>query len=125
MPIVIDDVEEEEMGEQNEPCTCNGSGCDQEVLAEDPYYATPCGTYCSDCMEKHIAVCEVCKSEFADDFDIDEGNLREAQACNGEKCRALVRPDDPYYATPCGTFCSPCMRQHRKVCECCQREFDN
>ena len=44
---------------------CNGKGCETMVGPRDPYYATPCGSYCSDCMEtEHAPGCEICASEF-------------------------------------------------------------
>lgn len=41
------------------------SDCNHSVSENDPYFATPCGTFCSDCMEtKHSKECGVCASEF-------------------------------------------------------------
>ena len=41
------------------------STCAQPVVSADPYYATPCGTFCAECMEtKHGVDCEICRSEF-------------------------------------------------------------
>ena len=45
---------------------CNCTDCDAIVTADDPYYATPCGTYCSSCMRKHMVDCEICRNEFED-----------------------------------------------------------
>jgi len=47
-----------------ESFTCNGDGCRTEVFPEDPYFGTPCGTYCSGCMRRHMKSCEVCRNEF-------------------------------------------------------------
>lgn len=38
-------------------------------------------------------------------------------------CGATVTANDPYFATPCGTFCETCMREHAKHCDVCAREF--
>lgn len=40
------------------------------------------------------------------------------------ECDTVVSPADPYYATPCGTFCSQCMEKHAKECGVCAHEFD-
>ena len=41
------------------------STCGVFVLPEDAYYSSPCGTYCTECMEtKHAPGCNVCKKEF-------------------------------------------------------------
>ena len=48
--------------EEGDDCT----DCDAIVTADDPYYATPCGTYCSSCMRKHMVDCEICRNEFED-----------------------------------------------------------
>lgn len=47
---------------KGEPVDC--SDCGTSVYPEDPYFATPCGTFCSKCMRKHVKQCEVCKNEF-------------------------------------------------------------
>lgn len=55
----------------------------------------------------------------------DEEEDREPHECNGE-CGATVTHHDPYYATPCGTFCSACMTKHVKQpdgCGICHHEF--
>jgi len=40
-------------------------------------------------------------------------------------CTARVHRDDPYFATPCGTYCSDCMRaEHAKTCDICAHEFN-
>jgi hypothetical protein len=38
--------------------------CDASVHREDQYFATPCGTYCSSCMQQHTKECEICAAEF-------------------------------------------------------------
>lgn len=47
------------------PC----SGCDRSVYPVDPYYSSPCGTYCTPCMEQHIEGCDICGDEFSFDFE--------------------------------------------------------
>jgi hypothetical protein len=43
--------------------------------------------------------------------------------CN--ECGRLVSDKDPYYSTPCGTFCTICMEDfHINDCEICRKEFD-
>jgi hypothetical protein len=48
----------------------------------------------------------------------------EDEQCSGDSCKTIVTPDDPYYATPCGTYCGECMKEHAKDCEICRKEFD-
>jgi hypothetical protein len=38
--------------------------CDEEVEKSDRFAATPCGTFCDDCMTKHAQTCGVCADEF-------------------------------------------------------------
>ena len=39
--------------------------CDLRVETIDPYYATPCGTFCEECLERlHVAQCGICRHEF-------------------------------------------------------------
>ncbi len=41
------------------------------------------------------------------------------------ECEEKVYPEDPYYSSPCGTFCSECMHDvHAPVCGVCRRGFD-
>ena len=40
------------------------STCGHPVMQEDPFFATPCGTYCSACMGLHAKECNVCAHEF-------------------------------------------------------------
>ena len=44
--------------------------------------------------------------------------------CSEAECGAIVRPEDPYFATPCGTFCEEHMRAHVKQCEICASQFE-
>lgn len=45
---------------------CNGAGCQEMVEEGADYYATPCGTYCGECMQAHMKTCEICRNEFQD-----------------------------------------------------------
>ncbi len=55
----------EELKDLRGKATCNGQGCETIVGPRDPYFATPCGSYCSDCMEtEHAPGCGICASEF-------------------------------------------------------------
>lgn len=45
---------------------CNGAGCQEMVEDDEEYYATPCGTYCGECMVEHMKACEICRQEFED-----------------------------------------------------------
>lgn len=48
-----------------------------------------------------------------------------ADKCACSECNTLVTRSDPYFATPCGTFCSSCMEsKHAKECGICKSEFD-
>lgn len=62
--------------------------------------------------------------EGLDCYPTEEPDKTLTYECNGEKCGAKVYPEDPYYATPCGTFCSDCMHDHAKECEICASEFE-
>ncbi len=47
------------------PIECSEDGCKEMVSANDPYYSSPCGTFCESCMtEKHAEACEICRNEF-------------------------------------------------------------
>lgn len=49
----------------NEGLPIGCTDCDTLVTRDDPYYATPCGTYCTSCMrDKHAVGCEICRNEF-------------------------------------------------------------
>lgn len=52
-----------------------------------------------------------------------EDKEAEFEICNGENCQREVYPEDLYFATPCGTHCTPCMKKHMKECEICRSEF--
>lgn len=43
------------------------SDCGEDVTEDDKYFATPCGTFCDECMGKHMEVCEICRNEFNED----------------------------------------------------------
>lgn len=54
----------EEAGEECNDCTAM-------VDSNDSYFATPCGTFCDECMEDHVKECEICAKEFEADFPED------------------------------------------------------
>lgn len=55
---------EPEPEEDDAPSSCECSDCPEIVRAEDPYFATPCGTFCGGCMLAHARECGICASEF-------------------------------------------------------------
>lgn len=58
----FEELETEPEEEDTEEC----NGCRQPVERGEPYYSSPCGTYCDDCMEeKHARECAVCRNEFS------------------------------------------------------------
>lgn len=59
-------VEAEETAAEGTEC----SDCVTVVTPDDPYFATPCGTYCDSCMATHVEKCGVCSHEFGDEFEI-------------------------------------------------------
>ena len=63
---------------------CNGTGCETMVGPRDPYFATPCGSYCSECMEtEHAPGCGICASEF--DLEAsDEAPPSDDAECNAQ-----------------------------------------
>ncbi len=48
---------------------CNGDDCEETVSPDEPYYATPCGTYCGECMVTHMEECGVCRQQFGESAD--------------------------------------------------------
>jgi hypothetical protein len=58
--------EERQKADADPAVLCSESGCTTMVNPEDPYYATPCGTYCSEHMREHMKSCEICRNEFTD-----------------------------------------------------------
>lgn len=42
---------------------CNGPRCEVMVEPDDHYYATPCGTFCVECMDEHMRECPSCREE--------------------------------------------------------------
>ena len=46
------------------------------------------------------------------------------EECSEDGCRVRVYPEDPYFATPCGTYCTEHMREHVKECGACKNHFD-
>jgi len=52
--------------DEDGPFNCSQDGCTTMVNREDPYFATPCGTYCSVHMRAHMKDCDICRAEFTD-----------------------------------------------------------
>ena len=48
---------------------CSADGCTVKVYPKDPYFATPCGTYCTEHMREHVKGCEICRNEFSEAGD--------------------------------------------------------
>ena len=73
------------------------------VGPNDPYFATPCGSYCSDCMEtEHASGCGICASEFDLQGSAEEQPSEEAE-CNAQHpenddthCRASAGHTDAH-----------------------------
>src|SRR5436305_13064125 len=38
-------------------------------------------------------------------------------------CGAVVKLGNPYFESPCGTYCRLCMKQHVKKCSGCAQKF--
>jgi hypothetical protein len=43
---------------------CSQDGCKETVSRDEPYFATPCGTWCDEHMRGHVEGCGVCADEF-------------------------------------------------------------
>lgn len=54
----------DEEEDEGDACSVPCSECETPVEQNDPYYATPCGTFCGECMDRHIEECGICRSEF-------------------------------------------------------------
>lgn len=54
------------------PEQCNGVDCAVQVYPGATYYSTPCGTYCSKCMNQHMEECDSCLNEFCPDQEEDD-----------------------------------------------------
>lgn len=46
--------------------TCHGCHC--LVSERAPYFCTPCGAFCNECMVRHVLTCDVCHDVFRSDF---------------------------------------------------------
>jgi hypothetical protein len=80
------DVTIDDKDAQEEPAECNGDGCKTKVYPEDPYFATPCGTYCTDHMREHVKGCEICRNEFPA-----EAENHEREAYDPHECKRCGR----------------------------------
>lgn len=54
--------EADEGGNTGNPIPC--SDCGTPVPEGTPFYASPCGTFCLECMGAHMEECGVCAKEF-------------------------------------------------------------
>jgi hypothetical protein len=71
-------------------------------------------------------ICRMCGAIGSDDGEDFDGlckSCADKTQCNGDGCDTTVNPSDPYYATPCGTYCSEHMREHAQTCEVCRKQF--
>jgi hypothetical protein len=73
--------------EDDDPDECECNYCDATVSRKDQYFATPCGTFCDDCMTEHAKECGVCAHEFdiQGDDEEDEGEADVRPADTTEK----------------------------------------
>ncbi len=93
----------EDLKQQKGKCCCNGTDCQTMVGLNDPYFATPCGSHCSDCMEaKHAPGCGICASKFDLKGPVEEQPSLEAE-CNVQHpenqdtyCRAYAGHTDAH-----------------------------
>lgn len=72
-------------------------------------------------------ICRICGQPGANGDDSYDGmcpSCADKTECQEDGCGAQVEADDPYFATPCGTFCPEHMREHAKGCGVCAKEFD-
>lgn len=58
-----------EFDKEADDSSCPCQDCDTPVGEDETYYATPCGTFCDECMAKHVQTCGICHDEFAEDFE--------------------------------------------------------
>lgn len=49
-------------------CQCSDEGCKTRVYGIDPFFSSPCGTFCTVDMLKHAKVCGVCNYEMRKHF---------------------------------------------------------
>lgn len=64
--------------------------CDDIVEEDDPFFATPCGTFCEGCMGGHVKVCGICKDEFEGDPNLP------ASSCATEGCDGAIDDGEGY-----------------------------
>jgi hypothetical protein len=76
--------------------------------------------------KEDAGICRNCGAVNADNGEGSNGlcgNCADKAQCSADGCDTNVNPEDPYYATPCGTYCSEHMREHVKDCEACRKAF--
>lgn len=79
--------------------------CGESVSQNDPYFASPCGTFCEDCMREHLQGCGVCRKEFQ---STDEPHLKVGIGhCN-----------------TCGHYGVDCTGVEDRCCRCNQKIGD-
>lgn len=101
------------------------------ILPHDPQDDEPESDeeeYCERCSEPiskdGYARDGLCGGVLCRTCSMKDDNETEESECNGDGCKTKVYPEDPYFATPCGTFCTEHMREHSKDCPICRNEFD-
>jgi len=84
----------EELKDLRGKATCNGQDCETIVGPRDPYFATPCGSYCSDCMEtEHAPGCGICASEFDLEGTVEEQPSPDPQTVARTELERLLGPN--------------------------------
>ena len=71
--------------------------------------------------------CGQCGREWVEDLSrpaTTEPDHEDHEECSEKDCTERVYPEDPYFATPCGTYCTEHMREHVKECGVCKNHFD-
>lgn len=90
---------------------CSHEGCTVRVHEEDPYFATPCGTYCSEHMHAHVKDCEICRNEFDELANDGPPRFTNYYLCQGNhehsKTHAPVQWTDQWSAQ-CDDRCPEC-----------------
>jgi hypothetical protein len=80
--VTIEDLDgDEELPESYE---CSEPGCTVTVYREDPFYSSPCGTFCTAHFREHAKTCGVCGDEFPELLDDQDG--QEEPASDRQDC---------------------------------------
>ena len=67
--------------------------------------------------------CGQCGREWFEDMSRPAATEPEHEECSEDGCTERVYPENPYFSSPCGTYCTEHMRLHVKTCEICRNEF--